>query len=136
MLTYRPPEPGDLSAWNTRIEPLREFHTSSEEDLYDFLDAAALIGLGARVSNYRDDDGIGWEIEMRTHRGLAPLRGLRTWALPAVVPIASTWTGRQSDGNPTEDALVIARRATTEGHWVRLHLIELDDDQMIGNPDC
>lgn len=118
------------------LEQIRLAYFSDGSALRDYLDGAYMIGLGVRMTNEVDTDGeIGWEVVLLNEEAFVPAGAdPRSWSLPPDVPLLSTWTSHGSRGNPIGSALTVATRASSEGHWVRLHTFEhgSSDDPLQG----
>lgn len=107
------------------IDVVREFYFSDgSREIAEFLDAALMIGMGVRVSNEVDSDGvIDWRFELRSEEAFVPASAEpRSWLLPEGLRSISTWTSRESTGgDPVRAALRIAQEAARQGRYVRIH---------------
>lgn len=125
--------PFELNAFTSYgpVDSIRTCYFSRPDDEFvDYLDAAYTIGLGLRVTNELTDTGnVDWEVEVLNDEVFVPVSAEpRTWPLPNGVPVRRTWTSRDSaGGNPTIDAVTVAKQASDDGHWVRLHTLMRGD---------
>ncbi|MFE6385811.1 hypothetical protein [Nocardiopsis dassonvillei] len=107
------------------IDVVREFYFSDgSREIAEFLDAALMIGMGVRVSNEVDSDGvIDWRFELRSEEVFVPASAEpRSWLLPEGLRPISTWTSRESTGgDPVRAAFRIAQEAARQGRYVRIH---------------
>ncbi|MFJ2851225.1 MULTISPECIES: hypothetical protein [Streptomyces] len=110
------------------VEVVREavFFGGIDEELEEYLEGAYTIGLGIRMSNERQRDGIRWVIQLLDDEVSVPASATpRTWALPEGAKLARTWTSKQRDNGagPVRGALQVAADATDQGRWVRVHTL-------------
>lgn len=107
------------------IKVVREFYFGDRsKELLDFLEAAYMIGLGVRISNEIDGDGdIGWNFELRSEEAFVPAGAdPRSWPLPGGRRSIRAWTSREpTGGDPARAALTIAREASKQNKYVRVH---------------
>lgn len=124
-------ELGDLSPWTGRIRVLStSYFTSDSYELEIYLEGAYTMGLGVRAWNEIDKgQETGWAVELRTAPGFAEAdQEPRSWVLPPTAPLKHTWSTctAPTKGNPTQAALEVAKKASTEGRQVRMHIVEHD----------
>lgn len=114
------------------IERVRLIYLDGD-DLEDFVQAAYLVDLGVRLTNEADARGrIDWELELLTEEAVvAPGAEARTWALPGSAPLLFTWISKYAKGNAVTNAVEVAREASADGHWVRLHTFGHDSGSEI-----
>ena len=117
---------------------LREaYFAGPDNELEEYLKGAYMIGLGIRMTNEIDSTGeVGWTVELYKDEVFVPASSEpRTWALPEGVGVRETWTSlRGTGGSPVRAALDVARKATNDGYWFRLHtILQGDGDKEI---DC
>ncbi|MFI6281835.1 hypothetical protein [Streptomyces sp. NPDC050988] len=111
------------------VEVVREtvFFGGIDAELEEYLECAYTIGLGIRMSNERQHDGlVGWVIRLLNDEVSVPASAEpRTWAVPAGAKLARTWTSKQraGDAGPVRNALQAAADATAMGRWVRIHTL-------------
>ncbi|GLF96979.1 hypothetical protein [Streptomyces yaizuensis] len=122
------PEPGSFTGYGP-IDIVREavYFRRLDDELEEYLDSAYMIGLGIRMSNeLRRAGGITWVVQLRSDEVSVPLSAEpRTWALPAKAQLLKTWTSQQPLARlgPVRGALDVARAASAEGRWVRVHTL-------------
>ncbi|GAA3739030.1 hypothetical protein HDA32_005219 [Spinactinospora alkalitolerans] len=125
-----PPAPGDYTDMGP-ISTVRQIYFSdSPEDVIEFLDAAYMIGFGVRVANeIRSDGETGWEFQMRSEESFVPATAEpRSWPLPEGLPLIRTWTSKEpTGGHPAGAAFAVARKASLEGRYVRIHTLSHGD---------
>lgn len=107
------------------------YFSQADEEFIQYLDAAYVIGLGIRASNEVESAGtVSWEVQLLSDEVFVPAGAEpRTWTLPQA-PLLRTWTSEEAVRDPVVSAVAVARKASDDGHWVRLHTLAKGDGEV------
>ncbi|GAA4456541.1 hypothetical protein [Phytohabitans houttuyneae] len=107
------------------------YFSRADEEFIRYLESAYMIGLGIRVTNELGSSGnVDWEVQLRSEEVFVPASAEpRAWALPQA-PVLRTWTSAETRRDPVLSAVAVARGASDDGYWVRLHTIAKGDGEI------
>ncbi|MGN9911634.1 hypothetical protein ACTMTJ_29160 [Phytohabitans sp. LJ34] len=107
------------------------YFSHADEEFIQYLDAAYVIGLGIRATNELGSAGdVSWEVQLLSDEVFVPAAAeSRTWTLPQT-PVLRTWTSEEAVRDPVVSAVAVARKASDDGYWVRLHTLAKGDGEV------